>query len=44
MNLVKTNKDERIYISNYGLKKMLEREIDPKYPAKGAAWTDDFRC
>ena len=44
MNLVKAKKDERIYISSLGLKNMIEKQHDPKFPSKGIAWTDDFRC
>jgi hypothetical protein len=43
MNLNKGTTNERIFISTQGLKKILERPIDPKYPLKGVAWTDDFK-
>jgi hypothetical protein len=35
-------KDEIIFISNEGLKKMLDN-FDPKCPEKGFYWTSDYR-
>lgn len=43
MDIKKPKTNERIFISTQGLKKILERPADSKYPLKGVAWTDDFK-
>lgn len=42
-NLLKSKPNENFVISSEGLSAMLNRKVDPQYPSKDVAWTDDFK-